>query len=81
MREHTRKYFRAFLHYLGSIEPNLERHTTYMQNMHKVSIFIHNSVHTILTYLNLGAPYSIYDSMKEAWLMNGNTFFAIFHSF
>ena len=50
-------------------------------NQPSKSIFIHNSVHTILTYLNLRAPYSIYDSMKEAWLMNGNTFFAIFHSF
>lgn len=35
MRTHTKKHFRAFLHYLGSIEPKLERHTTYMQNMHK----------------------------------------------
>ena len=36
MREHLKKHFRAFLHFLGDIEPKLERHTTYMQNMHKV---------------------------------------------
>jgi len=35
MREHLKKHFRAFLHFLGDIEPKLERHTTYMQNMHK----------------------------------------------
>lgn len=35
MREHFRKHFRAFLHYLEDAEPVLQKHTGYMKKMHK----------------------------------------------
>ncbi len=35
MREHFRKHFRPFLHYLEEAEPGLQRHTSYMSKMHK----------------------------------------------
>lgn len=35
MREHFKKHFRAFLHFMEEEEPALAKHTGYMKKMHK----------------------------------------------
>lgn len=55
MREHLRKHFRAFLHYLEDAEPKLAGHTGYMKNMHKhvltiISTLEHCGYENLLTF-------------------------------